>query len=318
MAVDWINVEGRLTAYFSGDVKLQEMLDNELTGGHKVHAITAGLLYNIDPADSRTHQVELQGNRVAAYTGGKRLRHAWHYGLKPPNMAKQFWISKAEAERIDGIMSDLHPGVVAWWKELGDEIFGVHSFMCPRCSGKQVIGGNCTGDCVSIRSRFIPQVKWVGWERHPARVLYTPFGRRRIYLGRRAQSMNALISQKPQSSGASMWYRRLADLHADEHAIEGTLVFTGSYGGLTVPSSTLTTVITGTYDSFMIQTVDKKVEDVIQWIAYVMEKAWPQLGGMRVPVDAKVGRNWMEKADGNPKGLDGVGYTPFSAVRMHR
>lgn len=306
IAVDWRNLEGRITAYFSNDAKLQEMLDNELTGGHSVHAITAGLLYDIDPGDAHTHTINLQGNSVSAYKGGKRLRHAWHYGLKPKNMSDQFWITRKKAEEYNDKLSEMHPGVVAWWKELGDEVFGVHRYACPRCGGQQPTGGACTGSCASRGGRYIPNVGWDGWDRPATRVLYTPFGRRRIYLGRRAQSMNALISQRPQSCGASMWYRTLMRLSPG---------FTGSYEELTVVDPSATMINTGTYDSFLVQTPADLVDDVIQWLAWTMEQAWLELGGLRIPVDVKVGSNWREKDECNDNGLANYGYTPFSADR---
>ena len=141
ISADWSNVEGRLTAHFSGDETLQRMLDEELEGGHKVHARTAAILYDIEPGDAKSHLINLKGNLVPAYDGGKRLRHAWHYGLKPKNMADQFWITRKEAERIDNVLCNMHPGVVAWWKELGDEVFGVHRYVCPRCGEGQRGGG---------------------------------------------------------------------------------------------------------------------------------------------------------------------------------
>ncbi len=310
------NVEGRLTAYFSGDVKLQEMLDDELKGGHSVHSRTAGILYGIDPGDARTHLINLQGNMVPAYAGGKRLRHAWSYGLKPKGMVKQFWLALSEAHRIDDILSDMHEGIVAWWKELGDEVFGVHRYVCPRCGGQQGYGGECT-TCAGRPGRYCPNVQWDGWEREPARVLYTPFGRRRIYLGRRAQSMNALIAQKPQSCGASMWYRRLCELHNCENSpvclSHTTLLFAGGYTELTAIDPSAIMVNTGTYDSFLAQTPAANTDSVIQWLARTMEVAWPQLEGLRIPVDIKVGHNWREADERNKRGLQGVEYTPFSA-----
>lgn len=307
-------------AYFSGDTNLQSMLDGELAGGHKVHAITAGMLYDIDPGDAKTHKIVLQGNEVVAYVGGKRLRHAWSYGLKAKEMAKQFWISESKAQAFNDILCDAHPDVVTWWKELGDEVFGVHRFVCPRCDGHQTTGGDC-GHCRGRTGRYFPQVKWDGWEREATRILYTPFGRRRIYLGRRQQSMNAVIAQKPQSCGASMWYRTLGKLHQPGgspgyNALN--LVFTGSYEELTGQYLGATMVVTGTYDSFLVQCPSHRQDDVLQWLTYTMELPWSQLGGLRIPVDVKAGYNWRE-TDGNESssksyGLTSVGYKPFSST----
>ncbi len=297
--VDWINLEGRLTAYFSGDENLTRMLEDELRGGHKVHAITAGLLYDIDPADAKTHLVNLQGHMVPAYDGGKRFRHMFHYGGRAKKMSQTFWIALKEAEEKYEIIADMHPGVVAWWKDIGDDIFGIHIYECPRCQRC----GDLGGDCPACRLEgLVMPMRWAGWAQEPERVAYTPFGRRRIYQGRRSQSMNPAIAQKPQSSGASMWYRVLGHLRN----------WSGTYGDLLKERSL---ILTGTYDSFLSQTGQgKTVEDVVEWIARPMEQPWTDLGGLRFPVDVMVGSNWRKyDAKRNPRGLRDFSYRPFSA-----
>jgi hypothetical protein len=295
------------------------MLDEELAGGHKVHEITAGLLYSIDPEESHSHKVNLQGNMVPAYKGGKRVRHAWHYGMRERKMAQTFWISLTEAERLWGTMADLHPQIPPWWKELGDEVFGVPRYVCPRCEEQQSVGRECQ-ICAKRLVNYVPRVTWDGYQRAPARVLYTPFGRRRFYLGRRSEGMNAVISQKPQSCGISMWYRsigRLNGLDVNGEAwpvVEGARVFSGIYSDLT-DGICDPDLATGTYDSFLVETLDDRTDDVLQWLAWTMEQPWPQLGGRRFPVDMKIGYNWGEVNEQNREGLTGVEYTPFTAGR---
>jgi len=321
IAVDWINLEGRLVAHLSGDETLQRWLDEELTGGCKVHARTAGLLYGIAPADAKAHRITLQGQDRTAYDGGKRLRHGWHYMMKPRKMAATFWVPLAEAERIDGVLTNAHPQIPKWWKELGDEVFGVARYVCPRCGERRLTLGDCEM-CPRRVGGYVPRCQFAGWEREPARVYYTPFGRRRLYLGRRTDAMNALVAQGPQSCGASMWYRTLGRLHGRDvgggtwPVPEGTLVFSGGYAVLRDRAHP-TTIDTGTYDSFLVSTFAERVESVLQWIAWTVEQPWSELRMLRVPADFKIGPNWGEfDEQHNPRGgLRGHAYQPFSADR---
>src|SRR5512139_1804649 len=206
--VDWRNLEGRLTAYFSGDPALTEALENELRGGPKVHAINAGVIYGIDPGDADTHMVSLQGQPRPAYDAGKRLTHAWNYGMAPRKMAQQFWITMAEAERIDALLTAQYAGVADWRKRLAETVFGVPEFACVACAAT---GNAYSQGCPVCRAPYPP--RFVRWLQYPEKRLQTPFGRRRLYLGRRGEGANALTSQLPQSCGASMWYRTLQRLH---------------------------------------------------------------------------------------------------------
>jgi hypothetical protein len=318
VAADWSGLESRLVAYFSGDENLRRMHEEELTGGHKVHSITAGVLYNIDPGDAKTYRVNLQGQDRPAYDAGKRLRHGWQYGMKERKMAQTFWISPKEATRVNETLSEMHPRIPKWWEELGDEVFGVASYVCVRCGNRQRVSGSCE-ECPRRPGSPGPRVEFGGWDRHPSRVHYTPLGRRRLYLGRRSEGMNALISQDPQSTGTSMWYRSGNRLHGRDGARgmwpvpPGTLVFSGSYGELTTRG--LTSVDTGTYDSFLTATLAERRDVVLQWMAWTLEQPWPQLGGLRIPVELKTGGNWGERREGNPTGLCDVDYRPLSATR---
>lgn len=323
IAADWMNLEGRLTAFFSGDKTLQAMLDNELAGGDKVHAITAAELYGCEPKAAKSTPIILQGQPSTAYDGGKRLRHGWHYGMKERKMATTFWITLAEAERINKVMTALHPEIPLWWQRLGDEVFGVGRYRCGRCGYTAL---HEAGDCPQCSRRFPVVLKWDGWEREPQQVLYTPFGRRRIYLGRRSECMNALISQPPQSSGASMWYRTLARLHGVD--IDGSrwpvppntrVWWERTYAQLRLWRKGYDTqILTGTYDSFLTETWEEMMDDVIQWKVWTMEQPWPQLGGLRVPAEVEVGENWgvfdPRKPRENPGGLRGIKIKPFTAT----
>lgn len=176
---DWSNVEGRLTAHFSRDRKYQDALDGELKGGHKVHALNAGIIYGIDPADAKTVQVTLSGLERSAYDGGKRLTHAWSYGMQPPHMAKSFNISTKEAVRIDVALSMAYPQLVVWRRKLVDDVLGVWE----NRDGRNI--------CTQSGRRF----------------LSNPFGWQFHFLGVGAAQANEVIAFLPQSTGAGMWTR---------------------------------------------------------------------------------------------------------------
>jgi hypothetical protein len=312
VACDWINLEGRLTASFAGDPTLQRLLDEELTGGPKVHAITAAHLYNIDPADAKKVKVNLQGQPVDAYEGGKRLRHGWHYGMRERKMVQTFWITMAEAEKVNATLTEMHPEIPKWWRRLGDEVFGVGQYRCWKCGDLGQDARQC-GTCATANP------KWDGWHQEPTREMRTPFGRRRLYLGRRSDSMNALISQLPQGSGASMWYRTLMRLHGIDPSGDpwpcppGMQVWNGRYANLTHRAAA--DVATGTYDSFLVRCPGEQREAVLAWLAWTVEQPWPQLGGKRFPADLAVGANWEKRDEENEDGLSDVGYQPFSSGR---
>lgn len=294
------------------------MLDGELRGEPKVHALTAEMLYGCDATKAKKEMINLQGQEVTAYYGGKRLRHGWHYGMKPPTMAQTFWISRKEAQRIDAVMTKEHPGIVQWWQDLGDEVFGVPEYRCPR-DGTRVLRQK--QDCPQCRGGMA----WAGYARQPTNMLTTPMGRRRIYLGRRSQGMKAVIAQKPQGTGASMWYRTLMRLHGMDPAggrwptPPNTRIWglEPSYMELTRHRDVYDTqVLTGTYDSFLLETDEELIPRVVQWLAWTMEQPWPQLGGLRIPADVEVGKNWGKRDERiNSAGLDGYDYRPFSAQR---
>lgn len=302
---DWINVEGRLTAHFSKDPTLQSRLDDELRGGPKVHSLNAAAIYGashgVTPANAKEVYVTLQGRQVPAYDGGKRITHLWNYGGEEDMISQQFWITPVEARRHCDTLRSTYPRVPAWRQEMADEVFGVARNSCPRCGATSPSAGTC--DACSRPGRPV-NLRWDGWAIEPSREMRTPFGRRRMYLGRRGDGMKPLAAQLPQSSGASMWYRTLCRLHGFDVAIDGTIspwpVPVGAltwwpgatYSRLVDVDDVTITIVTGTYDSFLTQAPQERVDEVAAWMLWTMEQAWPQLGGRRFPADVAVGHNW--------------------------
>jgi DNA polymerase I-like protein with 3'-5' exonuclease and polymerase domains len=179
VAADWRNVEGRLTAYFSRDAAYTRALERELTGGPKIHAVNAAIIYGIEPSQAKKHSVLLSGQQRTAYDGGKRLTHAWSYGMQPPKMSKTFNITLTEAGLIDEKLSLAYPQLVQWRTQLVNDVLGVWERK---------------GD----RSACIQQGR---------RLLANPFGWQMHFLGVEAKQANEVIAFLPQSTGAGMWTR---------------------------------------------------------------------------------------------------------------
>lgn len=195
VAADWRNVEGRLTAHFCRDQRYQHALDRELQGGYKVHAVNAGIIYNIDPADSQSHMVELSGQRRPAYDAGKRLTHAWSYGMQSRKMSATFNISIAEAVEIDMKLSAAYPRLVTWRAQLVNDVLGVWD----RTTYDHPV-------CAKEGRRF----------------LANPFGWQMFWWGIDASQANEVIAFMPQSTGAGMWTRCAPILHERYPVVQGT------------------------------------------------------------------------------------------------
>lgn len=307
VAADWMNVEGRLTAHFSGDRLLQRRLDEELRGGPKVHALHAELIYGdagaipkgVTAENAKKVLVEFKGGLFPAYDAGKRLTHAWNYGMRESEMAEQFWITKSEARRIGAVLSGEYVDVVAWRREIANLVYGIAIYAC-RCGHAQRI---IPGDCPRCRT----PLRFDGWENKPERVLYTPFGARRWYLGRRSEGINALASQLPQGCGSSMWDYTLMRLHGFEvvkggeirpwPVPEGVLTWHPGLPYRRLLQRAMTRVVTGTYDSYLLRSMEQRAKLVAAWVVWTMEQPWEDLGGKRFPSEPSMGMNWGKKSD---------------------
>lgn len=288
---DFAQLETWLTAAFSGDPIMQGELEDSLAGGYKIHAKNAALLYGIDPGDAKTHMVNFKGRTVAAYDPGKRLGHAFNYRMGISHMSKTFWLTKRFATEAYGKLAEKYCVTVKWGEDLVNEVFGLARYVCPGCGAQRIgVGGACiTGHPYPIQFRYD------GWEVVPTRELRTPFGRRRLYPGRRRDGANAVVAQKPQSTGASVWFNTL-------HRLNGFEVNGGVASEWPMPDCPVR-VVTGTYDSFLLECALDKAPVVLDWLLWTMEQPWPQLDGRRFPAEGAIGYNWGEQSDKNPRGL---------------
>ena len=207
VAADWRNVEGRLTAMFCKDPHYSKVLREELRGGPKVHSVNASIIYGIDPADAKQHEIELSGQKRTAYDGGKRLTHAWSYGMKPPHMTRTFNITAKEADRIDLALSEAYPMLVRWRTQLIIDVLGLW----------ERVPGERNQRCLQPGRRY----------------LANPFGWQLHFLGINADQANEVVAFLPQSTGAGM-FTRCAPLLEQRYPI-----FTGTYDSfaLVVPAT---------------------------------------------------------------------------------
>lgn len=320
VSVDWMNVEGRLTAFYSKDPVLQAELDGELKGEPKVHARNAAMLYEIDVALAKTHLVNLQGQMVSAYDGGKRIGHLFNYGGTDKKMNQTFWIGMDKATKFYRLLSDKYQLVVKWRQELANDVYGVLLYGCARCGYQQEHDNTDCPNCAASGCPYPVPLKYVGMAQPAKRIHYTNFLRRRLYLGRRKEGMNALASQDPQSTGASMWNITLSRLHGYDPITDD--VWPHPAGILRYdPRSPLSHlfnpaeifVATGHYDSFYLETPVSRKDEVLDWVMWTMEQPWPELGGTRFPGEGSWGYNlgkYDEKK--NPFGLQEVHGAPFT------
>jgi len=309
VAADFSQMESFLTAYFAqDDVMWTELQDSLKPGGIKVHALNAALLYDIDPADAKTHEVEIQGQITTAYKGGKKVSHLINYGGQPKLLHKQLWLPLEFCYEAHRKITGKYVPTTRWRERLVEKVYGVIQYLCNSCGHESNIGGVCP-HCTRS-NKPVPMV-YQGWLEPPTRELFTPFLRRRRYLGRRNDGANALASQLPQSCGASIWYRTLQRLNgftATSEGFEPWPIPTG-YRMLTQPYQAFeyqNPIATGTYDSFVVECAPADRDTIAAWLAWTMEQAWPQLGGIRIPAEVEWGENWYD--------LREMEYQAFSAT----
>lgn len=313
---DWSAVESWLTAYHSKDPVLLSELQTQLAGGHKVHSLNAALIYGIDPADAKTHLVNLKGRMVPAYDAGKRLSHAFNYGIGNRQGARTFWISEKFMATVSEKLNAKYAKVAMWRMEIANRVYGEAAFVCRRCTGVYDDDGDCP-ECTAAVGVPIP-LRFAGYKVMPARRERTAFGRHRHYLGRRRNGANALASQHPQSCGASMWNITFARLHgydpvADEPwpSPAGVLRYspTASWADMFKPAPIF--VATGKYDSFDMEAPRDQANDVARWLLWTMEQAWPELDGWRFPAEVSIGGNLGKYHErDNPNGLREITLAP--------
>lgn len=321
VGADWIAVESWLTAYHSGDATLLAELQEQLAGGVKVHARNAALLYGIDPADAKTHLVNLKGRWRPAYEAGKRVSHAWNYNMGARQGARTFWLAEAFMAEAFSKLAVKYSDVVVFRRTLADRVYGQAIFKCLRCAA--VANDDC--DCVSCGQEVgvpIP-MRFVGYAEQPTRVERTAFGRHRLYEGRRQNGQNALTAQHPQSCGASMWNITFVRLHGWDPVDDtpwpspkGILRYDpmAPWADMFKPAEVF--VATGMYDSYYLECPKARRDEITQWVLWTMEQPWPELSDWRFPAEGLDGENLGKHSNTNVNGLKELhGIKPFTMAR---
>lgn len=293
---DWSQMETWLTAHFSGDQVMRGELEHQLTGGPKIHALNAALLYGdtlgVTIDNCRDIKVPLAGMMRPAYDGGKRIGHLWNYGGEEKMISDTFWVSMDEAHKFCLKLRDKYFVTADWRAGLADQVFGVGIYICHRCGYSRT---RESGRCPDCPTKLAINLRWREWLVKPQKRLATPFGRHRLYEGRRADGANAVAAQLPQSCGASIMYRTWDRLRK------------------TAPTPMI--IRNTTYDSFLLEVALEYARLATDWLARTMEQPWPQLGGLRLPVELAMGNNWNEHHEKtNPEGLKEIVYTPFKVA----
>lgn len=297
-SADYSAMESWLTAYDAQDEVMLRELRASLEGGPKIHALNAALFYDINPSEAKTHYVKIQGRDQPAYAGGKRISHLWNYGGGAAMISHTLWIPKDFATKCERKLAEKYKRTAERRTRLANQVFGLGRFVCPRCGAKRSTAGNCT-ICRHV------QLRWQGWTQEPERVLYTRFRRRRLYPGLRKEGANAVAAQEPQSAGASVWLRTL-------HRLNGFQVHNRVRKPWPTPSFPYR-IATGTYDSYLGVCAEDVVSDALTWMLWTMERPWPQLGGLRLPAEGSIGKNYGERSETNPEGLEEIPYRAFTA-----
>lgn len=104
--------------------------------------------------------------------------------------------------------------------------------------------------------------------------LTNAFGRRRYFLGG-GRDAPAALDFLPQSSAADVLWTVLRPL-ADRLRTDGG------------------TILAAVHDSVLIECPAVSVAACSRTMREVMEQPWPELGGLRVPIELKTGHNWAE------------------------
>lgn len=326
LAADWSQLESWLTAFHANDsVMMAELKAQREPGGIKIHAQNAAMLYGIDPGDAKSHMVNLKGRMKPAYDAGKRISHLWNYGGKARMIAETLWLDLKFAKEVEEKLAAKYTATARWRIELADEVFGRGEFACVRCGRVGDTQTACEG--CSRGSVRVP-MRWTAWAQEPQREARTVFGRRRLYPGRRGESANALASQKPQSCGASMWWRTLMRLHGFEARDDALWVWKRPTGWVephlpakgvcidpTVFLHQREGITSGTYDSYLAESTRAVAYEVADWLCWTMEQPWSELNGLTIPCELKMGLNygdWHE--DTNPDGLKDLDRGEFAGA----
>jgi DNA polymerase I-like protein with 3'-5' exonuclease and polymerase domains len=202
--------------------------------------------------------------------------------VDPNDEEFEAWMKHIKAvypdERFEAKRVNLATGYGMQWRHLSELL---------RVSAKQAKAYLKLKDDMAPKVAQWKQNTWR--EAHSKGYLETPFGYRNYYWNvlepirnkpgsfRPGKEANEALAFRPQSSGAAMLRESMLDLaHLD-----GKLFW----------------FLAPIHDAVLVEVEPTHLREAFDAIATSMAREWPQLGGLRISVDAKVGDRWSEMED---------------------
>jgi DNA polymerase-1 len=189
------------------------------------------------------------------------------------------WIKTTYPEdRFEAKTVNLATGYGMQWKHLSEKL---------RCSAAQA------KTYLQLKDEMAPKVaawKQSTWrEAHSKGYLETPFGYRNYYWNvlepiknkpgsfRPGKEANEALAFRPQSSGAAMLRECMLDLAP----LDGSLFW----------------FLAPIHDAVLVEVEPSHAKEAFDVISTSMGREWSQLGGLAIPVDAKLGQRWSDMED---------------------
>lgn len=274
---DYAGQEARLFAYFTQDPVYLQHFAEEDAGGPDVHSRGAAIFFGIDPADARKVKLKMAGRELDGRSAAKTARHAANYNILPHQMLiHQLGCDMPTATRIADAYAETYRVATEAKATLVAEVLGRYE---PTQSAKP----------------FARQVeRGRGW-------LSNPFGWTNLFAGKGEVKKhpvtgelmalpiqaNEVLAFRQQSTGASIWARCAVEL-GEAGVWEDYMPVAG-----------------GSYDALILLVPDTPADVKMgaDLLKKVMTQAWPELGGLSLPVDLKWGYSLQEAKDGDSNGL---------------
>jgi hypothetical protein len=216
---------------------------------------------------------------MAAYDAAKNEGHAWSYSFEPVvTLERNFKLPHEEAVRIDKVLSEARPGVVAAKQALVRQVLGEWEVKgMGREAWENGKSGKWRAVCVVAGQRWLAnKFGWMLTFYGMASVRGKGHEKRAVH-----DQANEVLAFLPQSTGGSVLCRVVPEI-AERYAL-----------------------YTVTHDSVevLVRNVRSEIEEAYRWVKGVMEQPWAELDGLVLPVSCAIGRSWGKRSEGNIEGL---------------
>lgn len=213
---------------------------------------------------------QIEARIIAQLSGDEELKGAIREGLHTSNM-RAFGVDKTRAKN----------GFYGWAYGAGKRT--LHNTFIGK--GFNVPEHECEALLRGFDRRFERAAAWrrrIADEVSTRYHLTNPFGRRRYFLGG-SRDVPAGLDFQPQSSAADVMWTVLRPLADSLRGLDAHLLAT-------------------VHDSVLIECPRERVSDAARVMREIMEQPWPELGGLSVPVEFKIGENWGSMEDWRGEG----------------